>query len=137
MERMQKHHLLYAPLLAAGIRLLRKRPPRCPAHLSDLTYVQIMSAHKTLTVHGPAYSPLCVFHNLLNEILTHEIIQLTLLESPFQKDFISAPDVPWPSADVATVRSVGRGAGNMTYILLRGAGHFVSCLLFPVASTDR
>ncbi|KAJ7107556.1 alpha/beta-hydrolase [Mycena epipterygia] len=49
---------------------------------------------------------------------------LKLLRTPFQTEFISASDLPWPSKDVATVRSVGKGAGNMTYVLLREAGHF-------------
>ncbi|KAJ6493016.1 alpha/beta-hydrolase [Mycena sanguinolenta] len=51
---------------------------------------------------------------------------LKLLQSPFQEEFLRAPDVPWPSADEATVRVVGEGAGNMTWILIDGAGHFVA-----------
>ncbi|KAJ6582108.1 alpha/beta-hydrolase [Mycena capillaripes] len=50
---------------------------------------------------------------------------LKLLRTPFQREFISSSDVPWPSDGIATVRSVGPGAGNMTYILMHGAGHFV------------
>ncbi|KAF8202766.1 Alpha/Beta hydrolase protein [Mycena galopus ATCC 62051] len=52
---------------------------------------------------------------------------LKLLQSPFQEEFLRTPDVPWPTADSddATVRVVGEGAGNMTWILLEGAGHFV------------
>ncbi|KAJ6597106.1 alpha/beta-hydrolase [Mycena vulgaris] len=51
---------------------------------------------------------------------------LTRLKTPFQQEFLHAPDVPWPTpdSDVATVRAVGAGAGNMTYILIAGAGHF-------------
>ncbi|KAJ7685955.1 alpha/beta-hydrolase [Mycena rosella] len=49
---------------------------------------------------------------------------LKLLETPFQGEFVSAPDVPWPTKDVATVRAVGPGAGNMTFILVAEAGHF-------------
>jgi hypothetical protein len=53
--------------------------------------------------------------------------QLKLLKTPFQQEFIDAPDVPWPTpdSDEATVRAVGNGAGNMTYIFIAGAGHFV------------
>ncbi|KAJ6551779.1 Alpha/Beta hydrolase protein [Mycena capillaripes] len=53
---------------------------------------------------------------------------LKLLQSPFQDEFLRAPDVPWPTADSdeATVRVVGEGAGNMTWILIDGGGHFVA-----------
>ncbi|KAJ7490596.1 alpha/beta-hydrolase [Mycena latifolia] len=53
---------------------------------------------------------------------------LKLLRTPLQSAFLCAPDVPWPPSnpEMATVRSVGAGAGNMTYILVAGAGHFVS-----------
>ncbi|KAJ6576812.1 Alpha/Beta hydrolase protein [Mycena sp. CBHHK59/15] len=85
----QKHHLLYPPLLEAGIRVLH--------------YIGAQDAN-------------CAWPGVLSF--------LKLLETPFQKDFLSAPDVPWPSTEVATVRSVGPGAGNMTYILLQEAGHF-------------
>ncbi|KAK7048758.1 Alpha/Beta hydrolase protein [Favolaschia claudopus] len=53
---------------------------------------------------------------------------LRLLQSPFQEEFLRAPDVPWPTADSedATIRVVGDGAGNMTYILVQQAGHFVA-----------
>ncbi|KAJ7256414.1 alpha/beta-hydrolase [Mycena rebaudengoi] len=50
---------------------------------------------------------------------------LKLLQTPFQSEFISAPDLPWPAEGIATVRSVGWGAGNMSYILMHNAGHFV------------
>ncbi|KAF8494769.1 Alpha/Beta hydrolase protein [Gautieria morchelliformis] len=52
---------------------------------------------------------------------------LRLLKNPFQQAFIEAKDLPWPSATVAntTVRSVGKGAGNFTYILIPEAGHMV------------
>ncbi|KAF7364787.1 SET domain-containing protein [Mycena venus] len=49
-----------------------------------------------------------------------------LLQSPFQDEFLRARDVPWPSAEDATVRVVGDGAGNMTYILVAQGGHFVA-----------
>ncbi|KAJ7250057.1 alpha/beta-hydrolase [Mycena haematopus] len=51
---------------------------------------------------------------------------LKLLQSPFQDEFLRAPDVAWPTAQNATVRVVGEGAGNMTYILVAEAGHFVA-----------
>ncbi|EJU03037.1 alpha/beta-hydrolase [Dacryopinax primogenitus] len=50
---------------------------------------------------------------------------LKLLKSPFQERFLNTPDVPWPTEDVATVRAVGPGAGNFTYILVKEAGHLV------------
>ncbi|KAF8320085.1 alpha/beta-hydrolase [Clavulina sp. PMI_390] len=49
---------------------------------------------------------------------------LKLIRSPFQADFIAGADVPWEGHN-ATVRVVGPGAGNMTYALVDGAGHFV------------
>ncbi|KAJ6525669.1 Alpha/Beta hydrolase protein [Mycena capillaripes] len=51
---------------------------------------------------------------------------LKRLQTPFQQEFNHAPDVPWPTrdSDAATVRAVGDGAGNMTYILIFGGGHF-------------
>ncbi|KAJ7245697.1 alpha/beta-hydrolase [Mycena rebaudengoi] len=51
---------------------------------------------------------------------------LKLLPSQFQEEFNNSPDVPWPTAEEATVRVVGNGAGNMTYILIAEAGHFVA-----------
>ncbi len=51
--------------------------------------------------------------------------QLKLLRTPFQEDFLSSPDIPWGNGEM-TVRAIGEGAGNMTYLLLDGAGHFVS-----------
>ncbi|KAJ7852714.1 alpha/beta-hydrolase [Mycena leptocephala] len=53
---------------------------------------------------------------------------LKLIQSPFQAEFLVAPDIPWPTADSdeATVRVVGEGAGNMTWILIDGGGHFVA-----------
>ncbi|KAF8320086.1 alpha/beta-hydrolase [Clavulina sp. PMI_390] len=49
---------------------------------------------------------------------------LKLIRSPFQADFIAGVDVPWEGHN-ATVRAIGPGAGNMTYVLVDGAGHFV------------
>ncbi|KAJ7738412.1 alpha/beta-hydrolase [Mycena metata] len=51
---------------------------------------------------------------------------LKLLPSPFQDEFLRTPDVPWPKEEDATVRVVGEGAGNMTYILVAQGGHFVA-----------
>ncbi|KAJ7461996.1 alpha/beta-hydrolase [Mycena latifolia] len=51
---------------------------------------------------------------------------LNLVQSPFQDEFLLTPDVPWPTAEEATVRAVGKGAGNMTYILVDQGGHFVA-----------
>ncbi|KAJ7160172.1 alpha/beta-hydrolase [Mycena filopes] len=51
---------------------------------------------------------------------------LKLLPSPFQAEFLRAPDVPWPTAEDATIRVIGDGAGNMTYILVAQGGHFVA-----------
>ncbi|KAF8206790.1 Alpha/Beta hydrolase protein [Mycena galopus ATCC 62051] len=86
---LRPHHLLYPPLLSAGIRLLH--------------YIGAQDAN-------------CAWPGVFSF--------LKLLESPFQQDFLIAPDIQWPSADVATVRTVGSGAGNMAYILVKEAGHF-------------
>ncbi|KAJ7506650.1 alpha/beta-hydrolase [Mycena galericulata] len=51
---------------------------------------------------------------------------LKLIQSPFQDQFLRNPDVAWPTADDATVRVVGEGAGKMTFILVQQAGHFVA-----------
>ncbi|KAJ7770967.1 alpha/beta-hydrolase [Mycena maculata] len=50
---------------------------------------------------------------------------LKLIRSPFQEEFLSTPDISWPTAEDATVRAVGEGAGSMTYILVAQAGHSV------------
>ncbi|KAJ7626192.1 alpha/beta-hydrolase [Roridomyces roridus] len=89
-DKIQAAHLLYQPLLAAGIRLLH--------------YVGEQDAN-------------CAWRGVLSF--------LKLIQSPFQESFLRAPDVPW-SEDAATVRVVGEGAGDMTYILVRGGGHFVA-----------
>ena len=47
------------------------------------------------------------------------------MRSRFQDAFAAAPDVPW-AGENATVRVVGAGAGNFTYVLMGGAGHFVT-----------
>lgn len=52
--------------------------------------------------------------------------QLKLLRSPFQQAFLDAPDVPWPTKDIATVRAIGPGAGNLTWLLISEAGHLVT-----------
>ncbi|SJK98113.1 uncharacterized protein ARMOST_01371 [Armillaria ostoyae] len=49
---------------------------------------------------------------------------LKLLRTPFQQEFIASPDSPWSDGE-ATVRTIGAGAGNMTYVLLAETGHFV------------
>ncbi|KAJ6520714.1 alpha/beta-hydrolase [Mycena vulgaris] len=51
---------------------------------------------------------------------------LNAIQSPFQDEFLRAADVPWPTAEDATVRVVGDGAGSMTYILIAQGGHFVA-----------
>lgn len=53
-------------------------------------------------------------------------MQLRLLDSPFADAFRIAPDVAWPTEDVATVRAIGPGAGNFTLVYMAQAGHFVS-----------
>ncbi|KAJ7822954.1 alpha/beta-hydrolase [Mycena leptocephala] len=88
-DLLRPHHLLYPPLLAAGIRLLH--------------YIGAQDAN-------------CPWPGIWSF--------LKLLETPFQQEFLAAPDVPWPSEAVATVRTVGGGAGKMAYILVQEAGHF-------------
>ncbi|KAJ7915314.1 alpha/beta-hydrolase [Mycena leptocephala] len=90
-DLLRPHHLLYPPLLAAGIRLLRAY------------YIGAQDAN-------------CPWPGIWSF--------LKLLETPFQQEFLAAPDVPWPSEDVATMRTVGGGAGKMAYILVQEAGHF-------------
>ncbi|EJD46883.1 alpha/beta-hydrolase [Auricularia subglabra TFB-10046 SS5] len=51
---------------------------------------------------------------------------LNLLHSPFQNDFLAAPDVPWPTKEIATVRAIGEGAGNFTLVFMAEAGHMVT-----------
>ncbi|KAJ6578012.1 alpha/beta-hydrolase [Mycena capillaripes] len=50
---------------------------------------------------------------------------LKRIQSPFQEAFLHAPDIPWPN-EGATVRAIGHGAGNMTYIRVDQAGHFAA-----------
>ncbi|GJE90245.1 serine carboxypeptidase-like protein [Phanerochaete sordida] len=50
---------------------------------------------------------------------------LRLIRCQYQTAFLSAPDLPWVGED-ATVRAIGPGAGNFTYVLVNGAGHFVT-----------
>ncbi|EKM75126.1 hypothetical protein AGABI1DRAFT_116557 [Agaricus bisporus var. burnettii JB137-S8] len=50
---------------------------------------------------------------------------IKLLQTPYQREFNSAPDVRWPARNV-TVRKAGPGAaGQLTYALLEDAGHTV------------
>ncbi|KAI0046139.1 alpha/beta-hydrolase [Auriscalpium vulgare] len=51
---------------------------------------------------------------------------LKLLNTPFHEEFMSAPDVPWPAKENATVRVTGAGAGNFTFVLITEAGHLVT-----------
>ncbi|KAJ7292482.1 Alpha/Beta hydrolase protein, partial [Mycena rebaudengoi] len=79
------------------------------------------SVHRMRIVAGPAYSPSYVVPYAKKHKLNR-----TVLKTPFQEEFIAAPDVPWPSKEIATVCSVGAGAGNMAYILVAEPGHFVN-----------
>lgn len=54
------------------------------------------------------------------------LLQLKLIPSQFQEEFIATPDTPWPDAETGSKRVVGAGSGNMTLILMEGAGHMVS-----------
>ncbi|KAG8841706.1 hypothetical protein FRB96_007149 [Tulasnella sp. 330] len=52
---------------------------------------------------------------------------LEITPTDFQSQFAAAKDVPWPGEeDDATVRVIGDGAGDMTYVQIWNAGHFVS-----------
>ncbi|KAE9407384.1 alpha/beta-hydrolase [Gymnopus androsaceus JB14] len=87
-----RHHLLYEPLLADGIRLLH--------------YVGAQDAN-------------CAWPGVLSF--------LKLIRSPYQENFINSKEIPWPDTDRKEggyVRVVGEGAGNMTFVLIEGAGHF-------------
>lgn len=86
------------------------------------------------TVPGRVYSPLYVhIISLLSTPLTFSSFaaQLKLIRSQYQKAFISAPDVHWKGEN-ATVRVIGEGAGNFTYVLMSGAGHMVRHSLLAV-----
>ncbi|KAF7302092.1 hypothetical protein MIND_00775900 [Mycena indigotica] len=88
-DLIQQHHLLYPPLIAAGIRLLH--------------YIGMQDAN-------------CPWPGTVSF--------LNLLPTTFRDEFNTAPELPWPSEEAGTVRSAGLGAGNVTLILLREAGHF-------------
>ncbi|KAJ7354087.1 alpha/beta-hydrolase [Mycena albidolilacea] len=85
-----------------------------------LLYEPLLSAGIRLLHYVGAQDANCNPHGILSF--------LKLLQSPFQDEFLRAPDVPWPTTDLdaATVRVVGEGAGNMTWILIDGGGHFVA-----------
>ncbi|KAJ4472249.1 alpha/beta-hydrolase [Lentinula aciculospora] len=86
-----RHHHLYEPLLADGIRLLH--------------YVGAQDAN-------------CPWPGVLSF--------LKLIRRPFQQSFIDIKEIPWPTVhkEQGYVRQVGDGAGNMTFVLIEGAGHF-------------
>ncbi|KAJ3926997.1 MAG: hypothetical protein NXY57DRAFT_904689 [Lentinula lateritia] len=53
---------------------------------------------------------------------------LKLINRPFQPSFIKSKETPWPVTSQFErdfVRQVGDGAGNMTFVLVEGADHFV------------
>ncbi|KAJ3880170.1 alpha/beta-hydrolase [Lentinula edodes] len=87
-----RHHHLYGPLLADGIRLLH--------------YIGAQDAN-------------CAWPGALSF--------LKLIHSPYQQSFINSKETPWPVTsqfERGYVRQVGDGAGNMTFVLVEGAGHF-------------
>ncbi|KAF7314768.1 SET domain-containing protein [Mycena kentingensis (nom. inval.)] len=91
-DKIQSAHLLYEPLLKAGIRLLH--------------YVGAQDAN-------------CAWPGVISF--------LKLIRSPFQAEFLSAPDVPWPTPSAnTTARVIGPGAGNFTWMLVDGGGHFIA-----------
>lgn len=53
---------------------------------------------------------------------------LKQLQSPYQDAFLSTQDVLWDSGlnQTVTIRQVGKGAGDFTYILIDQVGHFVT-----------
>lgn len=72
------------------------------------------------------------FLQIINSLISH-VPQLKLVRSQYQAAFVAAPDVPWKGEN-ATVRVIGEGAGNFTYVLMEGAGHLVSLLDFCYCS---
>ena len=109
--RCQQAYLLYEPLLQAGYRLLREflrlRPFQDSSNSSVfLDYIGKLDAN-------------CAWPGVLST--------LRLIRSQYQEAFVAEPDVPWDGED-ATLRVIGEGAGNMTYVLIGKAGHFVSGL---------
>ncbi|KAI0312924.1 alpha/beta-hydrolase [Amylostereum chailletii] len=94
-DQCHEHHKLYEPLLRDGIRLFH---------------------------HVGGKDSNCAWPGIISF--------LKLLRTPFQEAFNAAPDVPWPADSnsttaLATVRVVGEGAGDMTYAVYDGAGHFI------------
>jgi len=85
-----------------------------------LLYEPLLKAGIRLLHYVGAQDAICAWPGVLSF--------LKLLQSPFQDEFLHAPDVPWPTAQAedGTVRVVGEGAGNFTYILVQQAGHFVA-----------
>lgn len=52
------------------------------------------------------------------------LFTIKLIPSRYQDAFAATPDVRWADQN-ATVRVIGDGAGEMTYILMDYAGHWV------------
>ncbi|KAJ7939816.1 hypothetical protein B0H13DRAFT_2300525 [Mycena leptocephala] len=79
---------------------------------------QTTLAPKTQTALGLAYFHLFVLVHCALVLVVTAFVQLKLVETQFRVEFLAALDVPWPTKDVATVRTVPGGARSMMYILV-------------------
>ncbi|GJJ09770.1 hypothetical protein Clacol_003994 [Clathrus columnatus] len=57
--------------------------------------------------------------------------RVKLLPNPFQEEFLAAPEFIWNAGldEKVTIRQAGNGAGNLTFMLIDQAGHFVRVLV--------
>lgn len=127
--RVQQSYLLYEPLLKAGYRLLREcSSPLLYCCFIDIVHrLQTTSGSSMQTVPGRVYFPSYV--HIISHLFTPLTFpscaaQLKLIRSQYQTAFINAPDAHWKGEN-ASVRVIGEGAGNFTYVLMSGAGHMV------------
>ncbi|KAF7297878.1 SET domain-containing protein [Mycena chlorophos] len=84
-----------------------------------LLYTPLLEAGIRLLHYVGAQDANCAWPGVLSYV--------KLIQSPFQEQFLSLPDLPWPTATSnTTARVVGPGAGNFTWILIDGGGHFIA-----------
>ncbi|ORY28835.1 Alpha/Beta hydrolase protein [Naematelia encephala] len=68
----------------------------------------------------------CPWTTVLNSASSLHPLRLLLTPIVQQSEFTRQPDVPWPGEESeATIRVVGAGAGDFTYVQLLNAGHMV------------
>ena len=69
-----------------------------------------------------------LFTTASESVLIPIFLKMRLLETKYQSGFRDAPEVEYPG--VGSIRQVGPGAGNYTFIKVKEAGHSASCTLF-------